>query len=174
MKNSDLILAFRNEGLDDLLVKIRSLSQTSSTFLDQAQEKLLRFLSESAVCQQCSTSISQAKEDFVIPLAIESQSASLYLISDGPGIKSLPHTHHTWAVIVGIRGIEQNIFYELEDGHRVQELRRCSIGPGMALLLKPTDIHSTETVSEVPTLHLHLYGKPLHELLPFQQRVFDL
>lgn len=110
----------------------------------------------------------------MVPLAIESQSPSLYLVADMPGVKSLPHIHHTWAVIVGIRGVELNIIYELEEGHRVRELHRCFLGSGMALSLAPTDIHSTETISDIPTLHLHLYGKPLHELIPFQERVFEL
>ena len=37
---------------------------------------------------------------------------SVYLVSDGPGVKSPPHEHQTWAVIVGVRGCELNLLFK--------------------------------------------------------------
>ena len=38
---------------------------------------------------------------------------ALHLVSDGVGTSSPPHEHLTWAVIVGISGVEVNVRYEL-------------------------------------------------------------
>jgi len=100
---------------------------------------------------------------------------ALYLVSDGAGVRSPPHEHRTWAAIAGLRGIERNTFYEvtaLED-RRARAVKVIDIRAGEYVALAETVVHATEVTGPESTLHLHLYGKPLHCLPPFQCRVFS-
>ena len=109
----------------------------------------------------------------VYELAISaSRGPSLYLVSDGAGVTSLPHDHKTWAVIAGIRGQELNHHYRMQSfGQRtVVHAGRAEIGAGGVLVLDAGDIHSTEVVGTQATFHLHLYGRPLHALPNFESR----
>jgi predicted metal-dependent enzyme (double-stranded beta helix superfamily) len=97
------------------------------------------------------------------------------LVSDGAGVSSPPHEHFTWAVIVGIRGAEVNVVYELTNAQKrlVRPARRVLIAKGDVLVLETGAIHSTLVASSTPTCHLHLYGKPLETLPPFAVRRYD-
>jgi predicted metal-dependent enzyme (double-stranded beta helix superfamily) len=101
---------------------------------------------------------------------------SLYRVSDGLGVTSPAHEHKTWAVIVGLSGIEGNAFYEATShgAREARHVRARNIGPGDRIVLMEAAIHSTEVVGTQATFHLHLYGKPLHALPPFDERVFHV
>lgn len=95
---------------------------------------------------------------------------ALYLNSINPGKTTIPHNHTTWAVIVAVDGQEENRVYRRTDDGRdpaqaqlalVQEL---TVQPGTSIAFLPDDIHSIHVVGDQPTLHFHLYGKPLERL----------
>jgi predicted metal-dependent enzyme (double-stranded beta helix superfamily) len=99
---------------------------------------------------------------------------TLYLVSDGAGTMSAAHEHQTWAAIAGLRGVERNVLYEVTSQER-REARRSSvkdIGAGDCIVLTKSVVHSTKVVGAEATFHLHLYGRPLHSLPPFEDRVF--
>ncbi|MPN58341.1 hypothetical protein SDC9_206045 [bioreactor metagenome] len=95
---------------------------------------------------------------------------ALYLNSINPGKTTAPHNHTTWAVIVAVEGQEVNRIYQrTDDGssptHATIELKReYTVQPGASLAFLPDDIHSIHVTGTEPTLHFHLYGKPLETL----------
>jgi predicted metal-dependent enzyme (double-stranded beta helix superfamily) len=101
---------------------------------------------------------------------------ALYLVSDGVGTSSPPHEHLTWAVIVGISGVEVNVRYELVNvkNRLVRPTGRAFVAGGDVLVLDTGAIHSTLVAGPTPTYHLHLYGKPLESLPPFPARRYDV
>ena len=115
-------------------------------------------------------------EELLYSLAESQNGPSLYLVSDGTGTTSPPHEHLTWAIIVGLSGVELNTFYTASSiqsrvATRLSELR---LGTSEVAVMEPSAIHSTKVVGNVPTCHLHLYGKPLHSLPEFQSRVYSI
>ena len=95
---------------------------------------------------------------------------ALYLNSILPGKTTQPHNHTTWAVIVAVEGQEVNRVYEhTDDGSnpaqaRIELAREVTVQPGASIAFLPDDVHSIHVVGDAPTLHFHLYGKPLERL----------
>jgi predicted metal-dependent enzyme (double-stranded beta helix superfamily) len=95
---------------------------------------------------------------------------ALYLNSINPGKTTIPHNHTTWATIVAIEGREENrIYRRVDDGAdpdvaRLELAREVTVQPGTSVAFLPEDIHSIHVVGDAPTLHFHLYGKPLETL----------
>ena len=95
---------------------------------------------------------------------------ALYLNSINPGKTTIPHNHDTWAVIVAIEGEELNRLYRrTDDGRdaafaRIEVEREVTVRPGQAIQFLPDDLHSIHVAGERPTLHFHLYGRPLETL----------
>lgn len=95
---------------------------------------------------------------------------ALYLNSINPGKTTLPHNHTTWAVIVAVQGQEENRLYErTDDGSNpdkaeIRVVRELTVQPGTSVAFLPDDLHSIHVVGTEPTLHFHLYGKPLERL----------
>jgi predicted metal-dependent enzyme (double-stranded beta helix superfamily) len=116
-----------------------------------------------------------SSQELVYALAEDARSGiALYLVSDAPGTASPPHEHLTWAIIAGIRGVEANTLYRIRDPER-REVEACGealVAAGQALVLLEGAIHSTATLGETATYHLHLYGKPLRTLPPFEARTY--
>lgn len=92
------------------------------------------------------------------------QEFALYLVTGDKRVRSPAHNHHTWAVIAGIAGDEENTLYSRgiaktgskqslieEDGIQV-------ISSGDSIAFMPEDIHSIRVTSEEPSRHFHLYG----------------
>jgi predicted metal-dependent enzyme (double-stranded beta helix superfamily) len=116
-----------------------------------------------------------AGDELVYPLSVgEHDGLSLYLVSDGVGVVSPPHEHHTWAVIAGIQGRELSHLYRRQSSATRCVVRTGSseVGAGEVLVLDESTIHSTESIGSVATFHLHLYGCPLHQLPAFEARCF--
>lgn len=113
-------------------------------------------------------------EELLYPLHVAPGQPALYLVSDGPGVTSAPHGHGTWAVIVGLSGNELNTLYEREPGTSgsVRALRDVEIKTYDVLHLPAGAIHATRAMDDVPTFHLHLYGKALTELAPYPTRCY--
>lgn len=95
---------------------------------------------------------------------------ALYLNSIIPGKTTFPHNHDTWAVIVAVSGQELNRLYQREDDRSNPEQARISLArelivqPGTSVSFLPDDLHSIHVQGEQPTLHFHLYGRPLDTL----------
>ena len=103
---------------------------------------------------------------------------ALYLSTGRPGRVTPPHDHTTWAVIVGLDGVEENRLYERLDDRatpgraEVRESGRRLVGPGDGIAFLADDIHSVHVVGAAATRHFHLYGLSL-EHLPGRQQ-YDL
>ncbi|WP_454726538.1 MULTISPECIES: cysteine dioxygenase [Cupriavidus] len=103
-------------------------------------------------------------------LSEEGQLPALYLNSIIPGKKTIPHNHDTWAVIVAVQGDELNrVYRRTDDGGDPARAtlaleREQVVHPGAPISFLPQDIHSIHVVGDAPTLHFHLYGRPLETL----------
>lgn len=95
---------------------------------------------------------------------------ALYLNSLLPGKTTIPHNHDTWAVIAAIEGAELNRVYRRTDDGRdpdhakLELLREVVVRPGVPIAFLRDDIHSIHVGGAQPTLHFHLYGRPLETL----------
>jgi predicted metal-dependent enzyme (double-stranded beta helix superfamily) len=95
---------------------------------------------------------------------------ALYLNAIVPGKKTIPHNHDTWAVIAAVHGQEWNrVYRRTDDGsdplHATLEVEREQIvEPGSPIAFLAADFHSIHVVGDAPTLHFHLYGRPLETL----------
>lgn len=135
----------------------------------------LLHLANSPMWQVAPYPVARVGEEALYELAVAGDRPALYLVSDGVGVTSPPHCHETWAVVVGIRGLELNHLYtKSAKSGIVVETTHVAVGSGEVLLLGPDDIHSTEVVGQAATYHLHLYGRPLSALSSFQARCFSL
>ncbi|MDZ5457997.1 cysteine dioxygenase family protein [Azohydromonas lata] len=98
-----------------------------------------------------------------------SQGLALYLNSINPGKTTLPHNHDSWAVIVAVEGREENrVYRRTDDGSdpthaRLELVREATVQPGTSIEFLAQDLHSIHVVGDQPTLHFHLYGKPLEQ-----------
>ncbi|MCY4590293.1 MAG: cysteine dioxygenase [Alphaproteobacteria bacterium] len=90
-------------------------------------------------------------------------SHALYLFSSDGDCETPPHDHGTWAVIVGIHGIELNRLYRRLGPDRFELVREVAIGPGEGLCLMPDDIHAIASPGKAPLMHLHLYGQAFED-----------
>ncbi|WP_250517637.1 cysteine dioxygenase [Caballeronia sp. INDeC2] len=99
-----------------------------------------------------------------------SDGIALYLNSLLPGKTTIAHNHDTWAVIVAVEGSEVNRVYKRTDDRRDDERatievdREVIVEPGTPIAFLPDDIHSIHVTGAQPTLHFHLYGRPLETL----------
>lgn len=100
----------------------------------------------------------------------DGESPTLYLNSLLPGKSTLPHNHETWAVIVAVEGQELNRVYQRSDdrsdpANAVLELEKeVVVQPGTSIGFLGEDLHGIRVEGELPTLHFHLYGRPLESL----------
>jgi predicted metal-dependent enzyme (double-stranded beta helix superfamily) len=110
--------------------------------------------------------------DAVYKLAADSDERfALYMSTALTGKKVPPHDHTTWAVIVGVRGEEENFFYERADGGTnregpatIKQVGADVVRPGTGVCLMPDDIHHIQVTGDKPTMHLHMYGLALEAL----------
>lgn len=95
---------------------------------------------------------------------------ALYVYRPGPTKRTPPHNHTTWAIVIGVDGVEQNTVYRRVDdgsvpGHaEVVPVEEIAVGPGQAVAYLPDDIHSIRIPGDRPILHLHMYGRSLLDL----------
>ena len=95
---------------------------------------------------------------------------ALYLNSINPGKTSIPHNHTTWATIVAVEGQEENrVYRRTEDGSNpasatLELEREVTVQPGTSIGFLADDLHSIHVIADKPTLHFHLYGRPLETL----------
>lgn len=95
---------------------------------------------------------------------------ALYMSTGSTGKETPPHDHTTWAVIVGVRGLEHNRLYRrTDDASRpgfgtVEAVQEVTVEHGTGVCLMPEDIHSIHLEGAPPTLHLHMYGLGIDRL----------
>lgn len=100
----------------------------------------------------------------------DGETPTLYLNSLLPGKNTIAHNHETWAVISAIEGQELNRVYRRSDDGRdpqfaqLQLEREVVVQPGTSVAFLGEDLHSIRVDGELPTLHFHLYGRPLESL----------
>jgi len=94
----------------------------------------------------------------------EDHSLAVLAVSWTPGMGVGPHDHGTWAVVVGVDGIERNIRYQRLDDRSNPDYAELEIkgesraGPGDLVCIKKSGIHSVRNDSNKVTLSLHTYG----------------
>lgn len=119
--------------------------------------------------------LARSGEELMYELCVDPNGgASIYLVSDGAGVDTVPHDHQTWAVIVGISGAESNVFYKPSDEDRVAIRigERC-IREGDVLAMEAHEIHAIDSSLGIhPTYHVHLYGRSLASLPSFISRCY--
>jgi len=115
-------------------------------------------------------------EDFPPPEADDPRNSCLYRLSEDEDHKfalyanvanakvdAPPHDHTTWAVIVGLLGVEENKFYKkAEDG--VEIFGGELVQEGTGVMLMPDDLHSIHIAEGEPVLNFHMYGLALEQL----------
>ncbi|MGV6393217.1 cysteine dioxygenase [Pseudomonas caspiana] len=95
---------------------------------------------------------------------------TLYMNSLLPGKKTLPHNHETWAVIVAVQGQEINyVWARTDDGSdpeyaKLELDQEVVVQPGTSIGFLGEDLHGIKVEGDQPTLHFHLYGRPLESL----------
>lgn len=104
-------------------------------------------------------------------------SLAVLAVSWVPGMGVEPHDHGTWAVVVGVEGIERNIRYKRLDDRNDPHLARLKIkeegnaGPGDLVCIKSGGIHAVRNDGDKVTLSLHTYGTHINHTNRYQ---FDL
>ena len=87
----------------------------------------------------------------------------LYIEVANRHVSTPPHNHTTWAVVVGIRGIELNRLWEGDGGPAgeapLKLAREVEVTRNAGVCLMPNDFHSIHMEDGVHNMHLHLYGK---------------
>lgn len=155
------------------LSKMALPDQPAQDVLDRVGSLLVRFAKST---DWCAFGLRQAvgAEELVHVLHETENGPSLYLVSDAAGVRSLPHEHPTWAVIVGLSGNELNIVYRRADpGSRtVEPVHARELKAEDVLSLPAGAIHSTHALGSQPTFHLHLYGVPLRAFSPYASRCY--
>ena len=92
-------------------------------------------------------------------------SLAVFMVSWEPHNGVAPHDHGTWALIVGVEGIERNTSYARlddrgRDGYAEIEVKsEVEAGPGDLICMKNGGIHSVRNDSDAVTLSLHTYGR---------------
>lgn len=100
----------------------------------------------------------------------DGESPTLYVNALLPGKATLPHNHETWAIIVAVEGQELNRVYRREDDGsdparaRLALEREIVVQPGTPVAFLGEDLHGIRVEGDQPTLHFHLYGRPLESL----------
>lgn len=90
---------------------------------------------------------------------------ALYLSLALPGKASPPHNHKNWAVLVGMKGVEENRLYEVGQDGGFRQTQTIMVGPGTGVALLGEDIHSIHVhgVGDEPVWQLRFYERPLED-----------
>ncbi len=91
-------------------------------------------------------------------------SLAVFAASWTPGMGVGPHDHDTWAVVVGVEGVERNIRYKRLDDRSNPDYAELEVkdelkaGPGDLVCIRKGGIHAVRNDSDKVTLSLHTYG----------------
>jgi predicted metal-dependent enzyme (double-stranded beta helix superfamily) len=87
---------------------------------------------------------------------------ALYAQRSAGNVRTPPHNHTTWAVVVGFDGEELNRFYRRTDDGGVEETHQHLVEAGTGVAMLPDDLHSIHI--EGSALNFHCYGLALERL----------
>ena len=125
----------------------------------RALEMMRAALADPAAVAEAVTPLAPGEDPLTAPLH---RAADLTVLNAAlrPGLVTIPHDHHMWAVIGIYDGEEANTFFR-RTGGGLEESGRRTIHAGEAILLGADVIHAIENRLERPTLGLHVYGGDL-------------
>lgn len=95
-------------------------------------------------------------------------SLAVFAIAWAPHDGFEPHDHGTWAVVVGVEGVERNVKYNRLDDRsrpdRAKLVERCTVlaGEGDVVCLRAKGIHSVWNDGDKVSLSLHTYGRHIN------------
>lgn len=118
-----------------------------------------------------------SQEDFALPSGEGEDTSRMYCLSEDadhrfalylqsclPGLDVPPHNHTTWAVIVGMEGVEENRFYERDSDGPPTQKGNLDVGAGVGTAFLPDELHSIHIHGDQATVNFHMYGLALTEL----------
>jgi predicted metal-dependent enzyme (double-stranded beta helix superfamily) len=95
-------------------------------------------------------------------------SLAVILVNWLPGKGTPPHDHGTWAVVVGIEGVEHNVRYKRLDDRTNPDYAELAVkqdmnaSEGELVCVKTGGIHKVTNETERMTLSLHTYGRHIN------------
>ena len=101
----------------------------------------------------------------------EDHSLAILAASWIPGMGVEPHDHGTWAVVVGVEGVERNIRYKRLDNRNnpnyaeLEVKEESAAGPGDLVCIRNGGIHAVRNDSDKVTLSLHTYGTHINHTI---------
>ncbi len=104
-------------------------------------------------------------------------SLAVFAASWTPGMGVGPHDHGTWAVVVGVEGVERNIRYKRLDDRsnpdyvELEVKEESEAGPGDLVCIKNGGIHAVRNNSDKVTISLHTYGTHINHTIRSQYDV---
>ena len=109
------------------------------------------------------------QQGFAVTVLHEADNQGLFIetVCWLPGRGVAPHDHQTWAVIIGLEGVERNTNWRrLDDGRKpgyaeIEPEEDIVAQCGDIIRLLPDDIHSVRNEGSAPSLSLHIYGRNL-------------
>jgi len=161
----------RAAAVADTVAKIRSIEKEQG-ITPQALVAIRRELLTLAAKQELFPA-----EDFPLPAPGAKTNSCLYRLSEDADhrfalyansaraeVNSPAHNHTTWAAIVGVRGEEENRFYQRADVDGVAQTGGAVVRQGSGVVFMPNDLHSIHIKGPTPVLNFHMYGLGLEQL----------
>ncbi len=157
----------RNEAIADTLARVRGVEAEEGVTrrsLERIRDLMIGLAARSELFPE---------EDFPVPgggsgevfdvlSRDEDGRFELYIEVANRAVWTPPHNHTTWAVVVGIRGIELNRIWEGDGGPAgeapLKLVREIEVKKHAGVCLMPDDFHSIHMEEGVHNMHLHLYG----------------
>ena len=161
-------------------------SEAMSRFIDQVARLMATEEDESGLIRQVSTlarsaaltpgliqpGMFEADEEvgFGSTLICDGDGGAPFVVVDSwlPGRGVNPHNHGTWAVVVGLSGVEKNTYWRRTDtggdgqALNLQQVGEQRVGVGDVIAMKTGDIHSVQNETDETTLSFHVYGLHLN------------
>ncbi|MDA1070606.1 MAG: cysteine dioxygenase [Proteobacteria bacterium] len=156
----------RSSAIAQTLERIRAIEArdgVSRDSLDAIRAELIALAARRELFPPEEFPLAQGKGERFEMLSVDPDGRfELYLEVADKVVDTLPHNHTTWAVVVGIQGLELNRLYEGEGGEagdaplKLREEVPVTAGSGICMM--PSDFHSIHMEKGELNLHLHLYG----------------
>jgi predicted metal-dependent enzyme (double-stranded beta helix superfamily) len=156
----------RSSAIAQTLERIRAIEArdgVSRDSLDAIRAELIALAARRELFPPEEFPLAQGKGERFEKLSVDPDGRfELYLEVADKAVDTLPHNHTTWAVVVGIQGLELNRLYEGEGGEagdaplKLREEVPVTAGSGICMM--PSDFHSIHMEKGELNLHLHLYG----------------
>lgn len=156
----------RSSAIEQTLERIRAIEArdgVSRASLDAIRAELIALAARRELFPPEEFPLAQGKGERFEKLSVDPDGGfELYLEIADKAVDTLPHNHTTWAVVVGIQGLELNRLYEGEGGEAGEaplKLREeVPVTAGSGICMMPSDFHSIHLEKGDLNLHLHLYG----------------